>query len=99
MAKILGYRNGEIARLYLVPTAVMVIVFEVLSLQLVTAVIRLLFEMIIMSEMTGWIPFWIGNDIYGTMLVMGIGSYLVVMAAEYLRIRRVPMDEALKNVE
>ena len=99
MAKILGYRNGEIARLYLIPTAVMVIVFEVLSLQLVTAVIRLLFEMIIMSEMTGWIPFWIGNNIYGTMLAMGIGSYLVVMAAEYLRIRRVPMDEALKNQE
>ena len=37
--------------------------------------------------------------IYVKMFLIGIGTYLVVALLEYRKIRRVAMDEALKNVE
>ena len=36
---------------------------------------------------------------YVKMILLGIGAYVVVAVLEYRRIRRVPMEEALKNVE
>ena len=33
------------------------------------------------------------------MFLIGIGTYAVVAMIEYRRIKHVPMDEALKNVE
>ena len=32
-------------------------------------------------------------------VVIGVAAYAIVAAIEYRRIRKVPMDEALKNVE
>lgn len=52
-----------------------------------------------LSSMTGWITLWIDPMIYVQMFAAGAGSYFVIALLEYRRIRRVPMDEALKNVE
>jgi putative ABC transport system permease protein len=51
------------------------------------------------SEMTGWIPYYLPRKIYIQIIVMGILTYAVVAVLEYQKIRKVPMDEALKNVE
>ena len=98
MAKILGYTSGEIGRLYLLPTSILVALFLLGSLPIETYLMNYLFRFFMM-EMTGWIPFEASPSVYRNMLALGAGSYAVVAVLEYRRIRRVPMDEALKNVE
>ena len=60
---------------------------------------QLLFRAIILESMTGWISLWVSPTLYPRMMAAGIISYAAVAILEYRRIRRVPMDEALKNVE
>lgn len=42
---------------------------------------------------------WVSPTLYPRMLAAGLATYAVVAVLEYRRIIRVPMDEALKNVE
>lgn len=99
MAKILGYTNGEIARLYIVSTSVVVVLAMACSLPPEEIFLRWIFRVMMMSEMTGWIPFTLSPSLYPTMLALGLGTYAVVAALEYRRVRHVPMDAALKYVE
>ena len=55
--------------------------------------------MIMKSSISGWIPFYVDPILYVKMFVIGLATYSVVAALEYRKIRKVPMDEALKNVE
>ncbi|WP_418463271.1 FtsX-like permease family protein [Frisingicoccus sp.] len=99
MVKILGYSDGEISRLYIISTTVVVIVFLLISLPIEYRVMEFLFRVIMMSSISGWIPLYVDSMIYVKMFLIGIGTYLVVALLEYRKIRRVAMDEALKNVE
>lgn len=99
MAKILGYSGGEIARLYLLSTTVVVVLCLTVSLPIEVYIMRLLFHAILLESMTGWISLWVSPTLYPRMMAAGLISYAVVAAMEYRRICRVPMDEALKNVE
>ena len=86
MTKILGYTNGEISRLYIWSTTIVVIICLLLSLPIEKAVMNVLFREMMLTSISGWIALWIDPKIYVAML-------------EYRRIKHVPMDEALKNVE
>jgi putative ABC transport system permease protein len=99
MTKILGYTNGEIAGLYLLSTSIMVVLFLLISIPVMYRVLTVLFRVMMMQEMTGWIPLAISNTVYLKMFLLGVATYAVVAGLEYTRIRKVPMDEALKNVE
>lgn len=99
MAKILGYTNSEISRLYIVSTSIVVVCFLLISLPIEYHAMYFLFRAIMMSSITGWITFYVDPIIYVKMLLMGILTYGVVALLEYRKIRKVPMDEALKNVE
>ena len=98
MVKILGYTNREISRLYLMSTSVVVTAFLLISLPIETMLMKVIIK-IVMQSMTGWISFYMDPKIYEEMFVLGICSYAVVAMVEYRRIRKVPMDTALKNVE
>lgn len=98
MVKILGYTNREISRLYLMSTSVVVTAFLLISLPIETVLMKVIIK-IVMHSMTGWISFYMDPKIYVEMFVLGICSYAVVAMVEYRRIRKVPMDTALKNVE
>lgn len=98
MVKILGYTNREISRLYLMSTSVVVTAFLLISLPIETVLMKVIIK-IVMQSMTGWISFYMDPKIYVEMFVLGICSYAVVAMVEYRRIRKVPMDTALKNVE
>lgn len=98
MVKILGYTNREISRLYLMSTSVVVTAFLLISLPIETVLMKVIIK-IVMQSMTGWISFYLDPKIYVEMFVLGICSYAVVAMVEYRRIRKVPMDTALKNVE
>jgi len=99
MTKILGYTNGEIARLYIVSTTIVVVLFLLISLPIEAEAMKVLFFEFMMTSITGWITFYIDPMIYVEMFLIGIITYTVVAAMEYRKITKVPLDEALKNVE
>lgn len=99
MAKILGYTNGEIGKLYIWSTTIVVIICLLLSLPIEKAIMGVVFREMMLSSVSGWIALWIDPKIYLEMFLIGIGTYAVVSLLEYRRIRRIPMDEALKNAE
>ena len=99
MVKILGYTNGEISRLYIMSTSLVVVVCLLLSLPLETVIMKVLFREMMLSSISGWITLWIDPMIYVQMFAAGIITYGIVALLEFRRVKKVPMDEALKNVE
>lgn len=99
VTKILGYNNGEISRLYILSTTIMVVLFILISLPVEGSLIRAVFVFCIKIMMNGWIELYMDPMIYLKMFALGIVTYAVVAALEYRRIRKVPMTDALKNVE
>lgn len=99
MTKILGYTNGEISRLYILSTMLVVIVELLLSFPIETIFMKVIFREVMLDSFSGWITLWIDPAIYVKMFVIGFLTYGVVALLEYRRIKNVPMDEALKNVE
>ena len=99
MVKILGYTNGEISRLYILSTSMVVVLCLLVSLPIETAVMKVLFREMMLSSISGWITLWIDPMIYVQMFAAGIITYGIVALLEFRRVKKVPMDEALKNVE
>lgn len=99
MVKILGYTNGEISKLYIMSTSLVVVFCLLLSLPLETVIMKVLFREMMLSSISGWITLWIDPMIYVQMFAAGIITYGIVALLEFRRVKRVPMDEALKNVE
>ena len=99
MVKILGYTNGEISRLYILSTSMVVVFCLLVSLPIETAVMKVLFREMMLSSISGWITLWIDPMIYVQMFAAGIITYGIVALLEFRRVKNIPMDEALKNVE
>lgn len=98
MIKILGYENREIASLYLLSTTMVLLVADALSVILGTLVMTQAWKAI-MFEYSGWFAFVIEPMGYVKMFVFVLLGYLIVIMLDFRRIQKVPMDEALKNVE
>lgn len=99
MAKVLGYSNKEIAKLYIIPTTVMVVLFILISLPLENYIMYYVFREVMLTQISGYIPYYLDPVIPVQMFCYGVGTYLVVAIMEYRKIKNVPMNEALKNVE
>ncbi len=98
MTKILGYRPGEIASLYLVSTTWVMLVVEFIAVFAGRSIMSIVWKIFLMS-MPGWFPFYMEKSSSVKGFVLVFIAFLVIMFFDYLRIRRIPMDEALKNVE
>ena len=99
MVKILGYSNGEISRLYIFSTTLVVVLCLLLSFPLETIFMKVIFREMMLQSFSGWIALYIDPKVYVEMFLIGLLSYAMVALLEYRKIRKVPMDEALKNVE
>ena len=99
MAKILGYKKGEIARLYIIPTAIVVVVSLLISYPLISVIMVKIFRVMLKKMMSGWMIIWLDPRAYVEMFIMAIVTYAVVAFIEYRKIGKIPMSEALKNVE
>ena len=98
MVKILGYEDKEIISLYLTSTT-WVVVFSILfSLALSTWTIYGIYGYL-MSSFSGWLTLYLEPVVYPEMFAMGMGAYVLVALLQFRRIRKIPMDVALKNVE
>ena len=98
MVKILGYNNNEIRKLYMTSTTIMVAICLALSLPVSYLIIRKLYYFF-MGDMKGWLTFYIKPDIYWQMFLIGMASYFIVELILSRKIRKIPMSDALKNVE
>ncbi|SFU78264.1 ABC transporter permease [Butyrivibrio sp. INlla21] len=99
MVKILGYRKKEIALLYILPTAIVVVVSLLLSYPILSYVMVEIFRVMLKQMMSGWMVIWLDPSVYVKMFLMGFITYVVVAIIEYRKIGKIPMSEALKNVE
>lgn len=98
MTKILGYENREIAGLYLLSTTIVLEIADALSVIFGAAIMNIAWKQI-MFEYSGWFSFFIKPLGYVKMFGFVLIGYLIVMVLDFIRIRKIPMDQALKNVE
>lgn len=98
MTKILGYSGREIGKLYITSTAWVVILSLFVTLPISAVFMRWIYGQF-MLKMHGWLTFFVAPVTYAKMLAIGIVSYLVIGSLQYLRIRHIPMEQALKNNE
>ncbi len=98
MTKILGYENREIASLYLKSTALVLLIADAVGVVLGSLFMNKAWEAI-MSEYSGWFTFQISAVGYAKMFLFVLIGYCIVVLFDFRRIKRVPMDEALKNAE
>ena len=98
MVKILGYENKEIGSLYLVTTTWFVLISAVITAFVGVWGLGAIW-VAYLNTMDGWLPVHFGVSDYLCIISITFGAYLVVMLLDFLRIKRIPMEEALKNVE
>lgn len=98
MVKILGYENREINSLYLMSTTWVVVISILLSLVLSTWTIYGIYGYL-MASFSGWLTLYLEPVVYPEMFAMGMGAYVFVALLQFRRIKKIPMDVALKNVE
>ena len=99
ISKILGYSNPEISGLYIVTTSVVVVFLLLFTLPIESFILIRIFRIMITQMMSGWMPLVIERRTFVQAFLMGIGVYAVVAVFEYRKVRKVPMGEALKNIE
>lgn len=98
MTKILGYENKEIASIYLVSTSIVVVLADLISVVIGTLVMKVAWKMMLFSY-SGWFAFKVKPLGYVKMFAFVLIGYLIVMVFDFKRIKKIPMDQALKNVE
>ena len=98
MTKILGYENKEIASLYLVSTSIVVVLADLISVVIGTLVMNVAWKMMLFSY-SGWFAFKVKPLGYVKMFAFVLIGYLIVMVFDFKRIKKIPMDQALKNME
>ena len=94
-----GGSRGEIARLYIIPTAIVVVASLLISYPLISVIMVKIFRVMLKQMMSGWMVIWLDPRAYVEMFIMAIVTYAVVAFIEYRKIGKIPMSEALKNVE
>ena len=76
----------------------MVVIEDAVSVVLGAFVMNLAWKAILFSY-SGWFAFVIQPAGYVKMFAFVLIGYLFVMILDFMRIKRIPMDQALKNVE
>lgn len=98
MTKILGYSNSEISSLYINSTTLVVVLSLLISIPLVNLAMKEIFR-IVFIEYSGWLPYYVSYSTFVKIFFMGILAYAVIASLQVRKIKKIPMDEALKNVE
>lgn len=98
MTKILGYTNREISKLYISSTTILVILFTFCAVFIGNTAMSYYWQSM-MRQMSGWFEYHISTIGYVKMLLIIFAAYFVVVKLDFRRIKKIPMDEALKNVE
>ena len=76
----------------------MVVIADLISVILGTLVMAAAWRMMLFSY-SGWFTFRVTPPGYVKMFGFVLIGYLIVMVFDFQRIKKIPMDQALKNVE
>ena len=98
MTKILGYSNQEIAALYIRPTTYFVVLADLLAIFIGGNLMKTAWRAV-MLDMDGYFAFMLEPLSYLKMFLFIFLGYLLVMFVDFNRVKKIPLDEALKNVE
>lgn len=98
MVKILGYNTKEISSLYIQPTTWVVLFSCFIGAAVGYYLVTVLWTKIIM-QLGGWFEFKMNAAGFAKEILFIFISYIIVMLMDIKRIKKVPMDTALKNVE
>ena len=98
MVKILGYTDGEASKLYNRATAVVVVISLLISMPLCMLSIKGIYYTMMM-DYAGWLTYYIAPWIYPVMFAMGIACFGLVSIILLRKIKRIPLSQALKNME
>ena len=98
MVKVLGYENKEISKLYIRVTSVLMIFFDLISVFVAYGVIDWFWHKV-MSRMSGWFTISVSMKSYVIIIVALYVAYLIISFIDVSRIKKIPLSEALKNVE
>ena len=98
MVKVLGYENKEINSLYILLTSIVVIVSALLTAALAIFGLAGVFRLY-MRSMNGWFDVYISPMGILKMILILVISYAIVAVFDTIRIKRIPLANALKNVE
>ena len=96
--KILGYHPSEISNLYNLSTGIVVLVSMLISLPLNYLLIRVFYQ-VMMRDFNGWLSFCLSPEVYFEMVATGCLCFLAAYLLEMRRVRKIPMNEAIKNME
>ena len=99
MTKILGFTGREIGGLYIVSTSLVVLASLLLAVPLVSWLLRLIFKTYLYQRMSGYLPYCIDSACYVKMVLIGLASYIAVVALQLWKIHRIPKSDALKTLE
>ena len=98
MTKILGYSNKEISKLYVMSTSLVVIISFIVTMPIVNKLMEIVC-VIMLSEFSGWIPYYIPFSVFIKVIAAGIVAYAVIAFMQFRNVKKIPLDVALKNVE
>ncbi len=98
MAKILGYSDKEINRLYIRTTTIVSVVSLVTTIGLCIVILKWVCE-IVFAEYAGYLEFYMEPVDLAKVLVAGLVTYAVISFFQIRKIKAIPMTDALKNVE
>ena len=98
MTKILGYTNGEINGLYVMTTSMVVIASFIIIIPIVNALMEYIC-IIMMSDFSGWLPYYVPFSAYLKIVMCGIISYAAIAFIQYRKVKKISLSIALKNVE
>ena len=98
MVKILGFMNGEIGSLYILPTAIIVTIVTLISL-IVGYILMIYIFKVFMYQMDGYFEYYMKPVSLVLSAVYLLAGYAFVSVIDFIRIRKIPMDVALKNVD
>ncbi len=99
MTKILGYNDREISKLYVHSITIATIFCILISIPICSALLLKIYRLMLKEMMSGWLLIEVQPKIYIEMIILGLLSYFVVAIIEIQKIKKIPMDQALKNVE
>lgn len=99
MVKILGYSNGEVGRLYNRATAFVVTVSLIVCSFASVPVVGVLYKFMAKEKMKGWLEYYVPDWMVPLIIAIGVLSYFVIQKILTIKIRRIPMSQALKNME
>ncbi len=98
MTKILGYSDREISGLYILTTSIVVVASFLFTMPLVDKLMATVI-IIMLSDYAGWIPYYIPAEAFLKIALAGIAVYAVIAWMQFGKVKKVPLDVALKTVE